>query len=101
MIPMADAWYENLAAVRCRVLRGDLRGPDGVIDGRTAGAVAAPQNGRPADAMLPLTERMLGRLPGPRVAWVLAGGPCRRRVASQRLPATVGAKSIPVRLLAA
>jgi hypothetical protein len=30
------------------------------------------QNGRTADGTPPLTERLLGRLPGPRVAWVLA-----------------------------
>jgi len=50
--------------------------------------------------MLPLTERMLGRLPGPRVAWVLAWATVP--VAAGLLPgsylARVGAP-IPVRLL--
>ena len=30
------------------------------------------QDGGAASGVLPLTERLLGRLPGPRVAWVLA-----------------------------
>ena len=51
--------------------------------------------------MLPLTERLLGRLPGPRVAWVLAWAALP--VAAGLLPraylATVGAKPLPVRLL--
>lgn len=59
------------------------------------------QDGRPADGMLPLTERLLGRLPGPRVAWVLAWAAIP--IAGGLLPgayrATVGAKPLPFRLL--
>src|SRR5919109_2013000 len=59
------------------------------------------QDGRAADAMLPLTERLLGRLPGPRVAWVLAWAAVP--VAGGLLPgaylATVGNKPLPVGLL--
>jgi hypothetical protein len=59
------------------------------------------QNGRAASGTLPLTERLLGRLPGPRVAWVLAWATLP--VAAGLLPsaylATVGARSIGVRLL--
>jgi hypothetical protein len=51
--------------------------------------------------MLPLTERLLGRLPAPRLAWVLAWAAVP--VAAGLLPraylATVGAKPIGVRLL--
>jgi hypothetical protein len=51
--------------------------------------------------MLPLTERLLGRLPGPRLAWALAWAAVP--VAAGLLPraylATVGAKPIGVRLL--
>jgi hypothetical protein len=60
------------------------------------------QHGRAADGMLPLTERVLGRLPGPRVAWLLAWAALP--IAAGLLPsaylATVGAKPIAVRLLA-
>jgi hypothetical protein len=59
------------------------------------------QDGRAASGVLPLTERLLGRLPGPRVAWVLAWAALP--VAAGLLPsaylATVGAKPLPVRLL--
>ena len=59
------------------------------------------QDGGAASGVLPLTERLLGRLPGPRVAWVLAWAALP--VAAGLLPraylATVGAKPLPVRLL--
>ncbi len=59
------------------------------------------QDRQAADGRLPLTERLLGRLPGPRLAWVLAWAALP--VAAGLLPgaylATVGAKPIPVRLL--
>jgi hypothetical protein len=68
------------------------------------GRLAPPwrrQDGRPADATLPLTERMLDRLPGPRVAGVLAWAAVP--LAAALLPgsylATVGPKPIGVRLL--
>jgi hypothetical protein len=68
------------------------------------GRLAPPwrrQDGRPADATLPLTERLLDRLPGPRVAWVLAWAAVP--LAAALLPgsylATVGARPIGVRLL--
>jgi hypothetical protein len=70
------------------------------MDGRLA-LSRRRQDGRPADTMRPLTERMLGRLPGPRVAWLLAWATVP--VAGGLLPsaylATVGAKPVPVRLL--
>ena len=59
------------------------------------------QDGRAADDMLPLTERLLGRLPGPPLAWALAWAAVP--VAAGFVPgaylATVGAKPILVRLL--
>jgi cbb3-type cytochrome oxidase subunit 3 len=59
------------------------------------------QDGRAASGTLPLTERLLGRLPGPRVVWVLAWAAIP--VAAGLLPsaylATVGARPLPVRLL--
>ena len=59
------------------------------------------QDGRAADGRLPLTERLLGRLPGPRVAWVLAWAAIP--IAAGLLPgaylATVGVKPLAVRLL--
>jgi hypothetical protein len=68
------------------------------------GRLALPwrrQDGRPADAMLPLTERLLGRLPGPRVGWVLAWAAVP--VGAALLPgsylATVGPEPVPVRVL--
>jgi len=68
------------------------------------GRLAPPwrrQDGRPADATLPLTERLLGRLPGPNVAGVLAWAALP--VAAGLLPdayvATVGPRPIGVRLL--
>jgi hypothetical protein len=64
------------------------------------------QDGRTGDGALegalPLTERLLGRLPGPRVAWVLAWAAVP--VAAGLLPsgyvASVGARPVSVRLLA-
>jgi hypothetical protein len=71
------------------------------MDGRLA-LSRRQQDGRAPDGMLPLTERLLGHLPGPRVAWVLAWAAVP--VAAGLLPgsylATVGARPIPVRLLA-
>jgi hypothetical protein len=70
------------------------------MDGRLA-LSRGQQDGRPADATLPLTERLLGRLPGPPLAWVLAWAAVP--VAAGLLPgaylATVGAKPLSVRLL--
>jgi hypothetical protein len=59
------------------------------------------QNGRAADGTLPLTERLLGRLPGPRVAWVLAWAavPVAAGLLPKAYVATVGARPIGVRLL--
>jgi hypothetical protein len=60
------------------------------------------RDGRAADGRLPLTERMLGRLPGPRVAWVLAwvAVPVTAGLLPGSYLATVGNKPLPVRLLA-
>jgi hypothetical protein len=64
------------------------------------------QNGRTGEdalgAALPLTERLLGRLPGPRVAWVLAWAavPIVAGLLPSAYVASVGARSLPVRLLA-
>jgi cbb3-type cytochrome oxidase subunit 3 len=59
------------------------------------------QDGRAADGRPPLTERLLGQLPGPRVAWVLAWAALP--VAGGLLPgaylATVGIRPLAVRLL--
>jgi hypothetical protein len=70
------------------------------MDGRLA-LSRRQQNGRAADQTLPLTERLLSRLPGPRAAWVLAWAAIP--VAAGLLPraylATVGARPLPVRLL--
>jgi hypothetical protein len=70
------------------------------MDGRLA-LSRGRQDGRPGDAMLPLTERLLGRLPGPRAAWVLAWAAVP--IAAGLLPgaylATVGPKPVPVRVL--
>jgi hypothetical protein len=56
----------------------------------------------PAGPLRPLTERLLGRLPGPRVAWVLAWAAVL--IVAGLLPsayvASVGAGPLPVRLLA-
>jgi hypothetical protein len=51
--------------------------------------------------MLPLTERLLGRLPGPRVAWVAAWAavPVAAALPPGAYLATVGARPIGVRLL--
>jgi hypothetical protein len=71
------------------------------MDGRLA-LSRRQQNGRAPDQMLPLTERLLSRLPGPRAAWVLAWA--AMPVAAGLLPsgyvASVGARPLPVRLLA-
>jgi hypothetical protein len=60
------------------------------------------QNGRAADQTLPLTERLLSRLPGPRAAWVVAWA--AMPVAAGLLPsgyvASVGARPVSIRLLA-
>ncbi len=70
------------------------------MEGRLA-LLRRRRDGRAADGMLPLTERMLGRLPGPPVAWVLAWAAVP--IAAGLLPgsylATVGTQPIPVRLL--
>jgi hypothetical protein len=59
------------------------------------------QDGRAANGRPPLTERVLGRLPGPRLAWVLAW--VALPIAAGLLPgaylATVGAQPLPLRLL--
>jgi hypothetical protein len=59
------------------------------------------QDGRAASARLPLTERLLGRLPGPRVAWVLAWAaiPVVAGLLPSAYLATVGVKPLPVKLL--
>jgi hypothetical protein len=59
------------------------------------------QDGRAADAMLPLTERLLAGLPGPRLAWVLAWAavPVTAGLLPGAYLATVGVKPLPVRLL--
>ena len=59
------------------------------------------QDGRAASGTLPLTERLLGRLPGPRVVWVLAWAaiPVAAGVLPSAYLATVGARPLPVRLL--
>src|SRR5215216_6980958 len=70
------------------------------MDGRLA-LSRRQQNRQAADQTLPLTERLLSRLPGPRAAWVLAWAAIP--VVAGLLPgaylATVGAKPLPVRLL--
>jgi hypothetical protein len=60
------------------------------------------QAGRAAAGTLPLTERILGRLPGPRVAWVLAWAavPIAASLPPHAYLATVGARPLQVRLLA-
>jgi hypothetical protein len=71
------------------------------MDGRLA-LSRRQQNGRAADQMLPLTERLLSRLPGPRAAWVVAWA--AMPVAAGLLPsgyvASVGARPVSIRLLA-
>jgi hypothetical protein len=59
------------------------------------------QDGRAADGMLPLTERLLGRLPGPRAGWLLAWAalPAAAGLLPGSYLATVGEKPIGVRLL--
>src|SRR5829696_4237377 len=70
------------------------------MDGRLA-LSRRQQNRQAADQTLPLTERLLSRLPGPRAAWVLAWAAIP--VVAGLLPgaylATVGVKPIPLRLL--
>jgi hypothetical protein len=70
------------------------------MDGRLA-LSRRRRDGRTADAILPLTERLLGRLPGPRLAWVLAWAalPVTAGLLPGAYLATVGAKPLPVRLL--
>jgi hypothetical protein len=59
------------------------------------------QDGRAADDRLPLTERILARLPGPRGAWVLAWAavPMAAGIAPGSYLTMVGAESIAARLL--
>src|SRR5919112_1360426 len=59
------------------------------------------QNGRAPDGRLPLTERLLGRLPGPRVVWVLAWAavPVVAGLLPSAYVAAVGARPLPIRLL--
>jgi cbb3-type cytochrome oxidase subunit 3 len=70
------------------------------MDGRLA-LSRRQQNDRAADQTLPLTERLLSRLPRPHAAWVLAWAAIP--VAAGLLPsaylATVGTRPLPVRLL--
>lgn len=70
------------------------------MDGRLA-LSRHRQDGRAADGTVPLTERLLGRLPGPRLAWVLAWAavPIAAGLPPGAYLATVGAKPLPVRLL--
>ena len=70
------------------------------MDGRLA-LSRRRQDGRAADYRLPLTERVLGRLPGPRLAWVLAWAavPAAAGLLPGSYLATVGAEPLPVRLL--
>jgi hypothetical protein len=60
------------------------------------------QDGRTAHGALPLTERLLGRLPGPRAAWVLAWAavPIVAGLLPSAYVASVGARPLSVRLLA-
>ena len=64
-------------------------------------ALSRRQDGRAADGMLPLTERIPARLPGPRLAWMLAwaAGPVAAGLLPGAYLATVGAKPLSVRLL--
>jgi hypothetical protein len=59
------------------------------------------QNGYTADGTLPLTERLLGRLPEPRIAWVLAWAalPVIAGLLPSAYVASVGARPLSVRLL--
>jgi hypothetical protein len=70
------------------------------MDGRLA-LSRRRQNGQAVSGTLPVTERLLSRLPGPRAAWVLAWAAIP--VAAGLLPsaylATVGTRPLPVRLL--
>src|SRR5215207_3187086 len=70
------------------------------MDGRLA-LSRGQQNGRAADQTLPVTERLLNRLPRPRAAWVLvwAAIPVVAGLLPSAYLATVGAKPLPVRLL--
>jgi multisubunit Na+/H+ antiporter MnhC subunit len=70
------------------------------MDGRPA-LSRRRQDGRAADGRLPLVERMLGRLPGLRLAWVLAWTalPLVAGLLPGAYLATVGAKPVWVRLL--
>jgi len=59
------------------------------------------QDGPAAEGMPPLTERLLRRLPGPRMAWVLAGAaiPFLAAPVPGSFMATVGDRPIAVRFL--
>jgi hypothetical protein len=70
------------------------------MDGRLA-LSRRQQNGRAADQTLPLTERLLSRVPGPRAAWVLAWAaiPVVAGLLPSAYVASVGARPLSVRLL--
>src|SRR5215212_8861115 len=70
------------------------------MDGRLA-LSRRQQNGRAADQTLPLTERLLSHVPGPRAAWVLAWAaiPVIAGLLPSAYVASVGARPLPVRLL--
>src|SRR5215211_4700474 len=59
------------------------------------------QNGQAEGQMLPVTGRLLSRLPGPRAAWVLAWAaiPVVAGLLPSAYLATVGTRPLPVRLL--
>jgi hypothetical protein len=71
------------------------------MDGRLAPSRRRP-DGLAAGGVLPLTERLLGRLPGPRVVWVgaWAAVPIAAGVLPGAYLATVGARPVGARLLA-
>jgi len=70
------------------------------MDGRLA-LLRRRQDRRAVDGMLPLTERLLGRLPGPRMAWVLAWAavPAAAALPPGAYLATVGPEPVPARVL--
>jgi hypothetical protein len=83
------------------VPRGRLRdATGGAMDGRLA-LSRRRQDGRVGGGALPLTERLLGRLPGPRAAWLLAWAavPLAAGLLPASFLATVGAEPIAARLL--
>jgi hypothetical protein len=71
------------------------------MDGRLA-LSRGQQNGWAADQTLPLTERLLSRVPGPRAAWVLvwAAIPVVAGLLPSAYVASVGVRPVSVRLLA-